>query len=491
VWNVATGRQRGVTMTNRGVVWNMAFSPDGRLLATAGIVREVEHELYGEARVWDADGHPVGPVLAHPRPVWSVAISPDSGLLMTGCEDGGARLFRASSGVMIGPTLGHEGTVRSVAFSPDGKRALTASAGGDKSAAGRLWLVPSGMFDGPTIYHRDTNSNALAFSSDGSFLVTGYVNGLVRFCDPFTRRALGNDLPHPKSVEHVIISPDGRIVVSAAKDRTVRLWDRPQEQVRHSWKHPADVRCVALSPDATCVLTGTGDGDGAVRFWDAITGKSCGPVLNHPASLRGAAFADDGKTVWTAAADDVIRHWDRHTGALLTSWPAPGTLHLAVFGPAGRAALVFGSGGYLQLRDLTRAQDTGLLFDHPKPAVVQFTFSADGLLAATIGNDRTCRLWDSTTGKPVGPPLPSHLFLAAVALRPDGRQLAIAGHQMTSLHDIPAPIGGSVQQVRLWIELETERELDEQGRVRPLTAAALQERRQELERLGGPPMPPR
>jgi hypothetical protein len=85
--------------------------------------------------------------------------------------------------------------------------------------------------------------------------------------------------------------------------------------------------------------------------------------------------------------------------------------------------------------------------------------------------------------------LPHHLHLASVALRPDGRMLAIAGHRMTSLHEIPAPIGGSVQQVRIRMELETERELDEQGRVRPLSAAQLQQRRQELDRQGGPPTP--
>jgi WD40 repeat protein len=191
--------------------------------------------------------------------------------------------------------------------------------------------------------------------------------------------------------------------------------------------------------------------------------------------------------VWTAARDETLRRWDRHTGALIATWPAPATLDLAVFGPSDRAALILGGGHYLQLRDMTQPQGPSLLFDHLNPAVTRLAFSADGLLAATVGKDRTCRLWDCATGKPVGPSFPSHLHLACVALRPDGRQLAIAGHRMTSLHDFPAPIGGSVQQVRLWIELETERELDEQGRLRPLAADALRERRQELERLGGTP----
>jgi hypothetical protein len=80
-----------------------------------------------------------------------------------------------------------------------------------------------------------------------------------------------------------------------------------------------------------------------------------------------------------------------------------------------------------------------------------------------------------------------HLHLASVALRPDGRQLAIAGHRMTSLHEVPAPLGGSARQARLWIEVETECELDQQGRVHPLAADALQQRRNELERLRGAP----
>jgi tetratricopeptide (TPR) repeat protein len=103
----------------------MAFSPHRKAVLTGSDD--------GTARLWEAGtGRPLGPPMAHPRSVNAVAFSPDGKRVLTGSEDKMARLWDAATGRPLGPPLEHRGTVDKVAFSPDGKAVLTG--GGDSTA---------------------------------------------------------------------------------------------------------------------------------------------------------------------------------------------------------------------------------------------------------------------------------------------------------------------------------------------------------------------
>ncbi|WP_406695264.1 protein kinase [Singulisphaera sp. Ch08] len=133
---VATGQTRQVLHGHQGFIYCLAFSRDGRLVATGS-----EDDT---ARVWEVKtGRPIGPPLPHGASVISVAFSPDGRTLLTGCNDQTARLWNLPTGRPIGPPLKHQGRVSAVSFHPSGRWFLTGSY--DRSI--RRWEAPRPWFD--------------------------------------------------------------------------------------------------------------------------------------------------------------------------------------------------------------------------------------------------------------------------------------------------------------------------------------------------------
>ena len=284
-----------------GVVYSVAFSPDGKSLASASGDKTV--------RLWDTlTGTVLHTLKGHSDAVSSIAFSPNGRRLASASGDKTVKLWDIATGGELLTLKGHLRWVRSVAFSPDGKR--LASASSDKTV--RLWDTATGK-GLLTLKGHSHGVASVAFSPDGKRLVSGS-GGLwasnIRLWDSVTGTELFAIKGHSVGVKSVAFSPDGKRLASASSDRNVRLWDSATgRELQTFWGHSGWVSSVAFSPDGKRLASASSYKGETIMLWDRLTGKALQTFKGHSGWVNAVAFSPDGKYLASAGNDKTVKLW--------------------------------------------------------------------------------------------------------------------------------------------------------------------------------------
>ena len=527
LWDAATGQRLGPPMMNHYPIRAVAFHPNKQLLLVGGGSHGIQQFGQGETRLWDVTTRkPVGTPLTAGGIVHSVAFSPDGRSVLTGTEDGKARITDVSHLYPLVRTIRHGTDIRWVRFRPDGEALLTVAAPKNRGLWGemRLWeAATSKPLGSPLPAHSIDDDGAgflVSFSPNGKALWDG--SSLPR--DAVTGSVLGPSLPKGAAgIYRPVFSPDGKHYF-VLREGAALLWDTAaNKQVGSPLTQKSGILAAAFRPDGKALLTA--GGDGAICLWNLTTRRRIGAPLHHDNPVQTLSFASDGRSFLTVDRENTVRQWETGTGRLIGAvlrvpkdgptnhfhsvrmmsdskqiildaghmlyvWDSvSGQLLTAfsitkqVWAPQGKLLGLLvgnmwaGPQGQLRLWDVDRRQLRRIALPGSYRCL---DIHPTGRLIAT-GDEAMAELWDLATGRPVGPPLDHPSPLLALHFAPDGRRLlTCCGDETARLWDAPASVSGSVERVKLRLEVLTGKELDDTGNARPLEGPELEKRRKLL-----------
>jgi WD40 repeat protein len=438
------------TLQVHTVVSDIAFSPDGRKLATAGKDRMV--------KIWDiTTGHPQPTQLTFTHHTWvrDVAFLPSGDRLVTAAGNT-AYLWALDNPITpLRSFIQGSPIYGAFAVSQDGKRLATAGGGDNRERVIKVWDLEAPDPEPKPIKTIDVAGAwvmGLAFSPDGCCLATACVQrgGAERTSTGLWSIKTGGEIlqvPITEASDAVAFTPDGKSLVTASRDTQVRVWQPAGDELDRlltkcseavvppcpaasskpaaiSWNerilagHFERVRNIAVNPDGSRIASA--GGDQMAKIWDTETGENLLTLTGHTSYVEAVEFSPDGHHVATASLDKTVKFWniEGHTN----------TVTSIAFSPDGKTLATGSSDRTARLWDLSSGVPRLLhtLKGHTDQ-IYRLAFNPAGTLLATASFDNRIKLWEVSSGKETNTLKNHEDQVRGVAFSPDGKRLASVG----------------------------------------------------------------
>jgi WD40 repeat protein/energy-coupling factor transporter ATP-binding protein EcfA2 len=458
-WDAATGSE--IKTLSHSFSIPQTDKPKSRTVRSIAFARNGLMAIgLGDGTVMTISGAKTTPLQKHMGLVWSVAFSPDGAMLVSGAGDGTVKLwnFNTGQGGELRMLSGSKG-IFSVAFSPDGKTIVA----GTKEGLIRRWDAASGeeieslgesvnarVSTGLANSHSDADFTLPAVLSltfgDNDTLITGHTDATLRLWKISDRKEIAKLKGHSDVVSSVAFSPDGKTVVTGSADDTAKLWDispqsqdiRPNEQRLN--EQPPEVSSIAFFPGKEGNLLVCGRADGSIALWDPKSRREQPQHMDKSGAKVLSVVVLNDQTIASWSADQVARLWNPATGALPKSLPIPSASKVTsvAFSPDGKMLAIGSFDSTVMLWDIsTEAKPIPLpLKDAEKEkhlgTIWSVAFSSDGKILATGSADRKIKLWDTSNGEILGTLLGHTDDVLNIAFSPDDELLASGSSDNTA-----------------------------------------------------------
>jgi WD40 repeat protein len=445
IWNAESGAELATLVGHSDMVGACAYSPDGRRIVSASRYRPVTglNRYRGTLKIWDAEsGVGLASLVGHSDQVNACAYSPDGRRIVSASMDSTLKIWDADSGVELATGAGHSSGVYTCGYSPDGRRIVSASR--DKTL--KIWDAELILSDGPEL------KRAIAAKALERFK--------KRIREIMRRAKSGVELAtptgHSSFVKACAYSPDGRHIVSASGDSTLKIWDAESGAelatlTGHSFTllrrleievklaelatltGSRTVNACAYSPDGGRIVSASMDH--TLKIWDAESGAELATLAGHSNEVTACAYSPDGRRIVSASGDHTLKIWDAESGTDVAT--LAGHSHgvsSCAYSPDGRRIVSASVDSTLKIWDAGSGAELATLVHSREVysrALYTCAYSPDGRRIVSTSGDHTPKIWDAELGVELATLVGHADNVIACTYSPDGRRIVSASVDST------------------------------------------------------------